>query len=224
MKRFTDYPVSDEYYQLYARFQNSPIDRLFEGVDLTGKTVLDLCAGNGRLSLWALKNGAIHCDLVDRSWEMLPDIKTIPNAIETFNMDVRQFAEQFNFKRQYDIMACQQAINYWLDHQTQRRPILGELVKNLNPTGGVFVFNTFDTDPGTVPVVRQYKIDDESFIEVTYRINDQIYHFQGKEGVKPHLTRFKWYPYDKIMKLVRPHFNWIRTNSYGKTRIWQMGL
>lgn len=190
------YPTQVNYEILYARFlSKSPECLLRHAGDLTGKFVLDLAGGSGRASLHALQNGATEAHLVDSSKGMIG--KFVRTDISVFNTTIEAFL--FSTPRKYDIVICQQAINYWLTTATARH-----VAEALKP-GGIFLFNTFKS-PIKRPVHREYVYQDRSYIETTWQHGKTIHHHQICKGHEPHYTEFMSISPEEFKNLLSPHF------------------
>jgi hypothetical protein len=88
---------------------------------------------------------------------------------------------------QYDIIVCRQAINYWFNAMSIA------LMAGLVRSGGVFVFNTFNTRPSETPKIKQYHHKGVSFTEISYvDPTNFVHHVQIREGMAPHVARFQW--------------------------------
>ena len=59
-------------------------------------------------------------------------------------------------------------------------------------SGGIFVFNTFNTKPAPLPRIKQYVLNGLAYTELSYCISDKVMHVQCVEGMAPHITQFNW--------------------------------
>jgi len=188
-----EYPNYNDYRAMYAKYINR--ENLLGMLDLvedyTGKNFMDLCAGDAAATREAFKRGAKSCMAVDQEPSMLAkDLKQGRDAIRIFagSIETLLYRKEPDFiHTSFDIVFCRQGINYWYEprHMTQ-------LAKWMNEDG-VFIFNTFNTKPSTRGTVKEYKIDSDYYIEISYLVADCIvHHVQIREGYPPHLTQFKW--------------------------------
>jgi len=216
------YPIHEVYEQLYQRFFKRTPAELLEGVVLEGKHVLDLCGGGGRLSLHAINAGAARVSYVDDEPDMLTaEART---ALWACNRANRIFHDQVEHVLRrwwvhdvpYDVVACQQGINYWLTPETAR-----DVYAVLAP-GGVFAFNTFNVAPPRAPKVREYTLDGHNFVEVSYLVGDTVYHVQARDGLPPHVTHFKWIsPENLYALLLEAGFKTALCGGSVGTGLWQ---
>lgn len=225
-----DYTMSGaQYDKLYARYLKRSPKELFDYAceDLKGKSVLDLCAGsNARASLIAAAAGASPVIAVDRN----PSIQHIEDErIEGLSADVGEFCRMlknqnvrvankttiFTEERYFDVVICQQGINYWIE----TIGVLENLAAIMNDDG-VFVFNTFSKKHQEDPLVRGYEIDGVKYVEVSSIKDDWIEHAQFVTGMKPHFTKFRWVSHEKIMALLNPYFDNVMVDFLGKTDIY----
>lgn len=202
------YPTGDEYRILYARyFKRSPAD-LLKGVQVKGKRVLDLCGGNGRLSQWVIEQGCASCTMVEESPDMISAMR-LHEKISVVQKSVSEFLRSNS--NQYDLIVCQQAVNYWISDS-----LIKLLIARL-AVGGQFVFNTFNTQPTTKPYVKQYEYEGHQFVEISWLVPDMIYkptksigihnfstvhHVQIRDGLLPHATEFAWISPEQFMELL----------------------
>jgi SAM-dependent methyltransferase len=226
MNRFDLYPHHDTYAALYARYFKRGPEALLGTDRLDGMTVLDLCGGGGRLSVYAARLGArVH--YVDLERAMIPTkllsenriswtCHSAQDALTCYKRDKTHFGQHVETQFGFDIIACQQGINYWLCDDERWN---GDLVAACLKPGGLFIFNTFNTDPGTTPKVKDYEYGGHHFVEVSYRIDDMIYHTQARDGIAPHMTRFRWLSPDSIKEHLEPWFATIEQQD-GPTSIW----
>ena len=171
--------------------------------------VIDLCGGNARLTKELIK----ICDDVsylDQEIDMIPsELKDL--GVTVYNQSVQDFIE--TNKQTFDKVFCEQAVNYWLLHID-----IKVFSKRINK-GGLFIFNTFSNRPSTKPMIKQYKIDDVDFLEISYLIDNIVQHIQIRENYEPHLTSFDWISKDKYLSLLSPYFN-IEIVENGKSAIY----
>jgi len=214
------YPAQELYETLYARYlTGGRTEQLLElAGDLSGKQVVDLCGGSGRLSLAALAQGA-EVTLVDESAPMLNGLN-VP-ALRVVHRPVESWLDSFMANKAYDAMFCQQAVNYWLTPET------ADLVAQGLRSGGRFIFNTFNRRPGTTPVPKAYALGGVNFVELSWFVpdgsreafpgtpatpwstdvlNGSIEHVQIREGFAPHTTRFRWISPLQFQKWLSPWF------------------
>ncbi len=212
-----NYPDFATYQQLYQRFYDGrPSTELLELLGpIAGKHLVDLCGGDGRLTRAALQMGVQHVTLVDAAAAMV-----VPALWQEPRVDIRimQVADWLTAchvnNDRVDVIACQQAVNYWLDAET------APLIAAVLAPGGAFVFNTFHQQPPTTPVVKQYQLEGHAFAEVSWLVGDILHHLQVREGLAPHYTSFRWLPAELLQHLLAPHFN-IRILRKGSTALYQ---
>ena len=204
-----DYELMDyrTYKILYARYlqtenKNGWDDRTVELVkmagSLKGKSVIDLCAGGGRLSREALKQKPILVLACDKSSFMLRSMKDT-STLRRIPVDVYSLLKMCG-PNSYDTIFCQQAVNYWLSTNTA-----DELYRVLKPRG-VFIFNTFNKKPSEDFAVKTYTIKDRKYCEVSwlYRkgYEEKVKHIQIVDGYEPHMTEFNWISPEKFDMLL----------------------
>jgi len=204
-----DYATMDAktYNRLYARYLRSdPRLLLLEAKLKKGEKVMDLCGGNGRASLAALKMGAREVIYVDTSLHLF---KTKGRTrINPHFLDVKS-ALSFSWPWVVDVMICQQAANYWLDQHT-----VSLIPRNLK-NGGRFVFNTFRKKPNPIPRTKEYSIGNHHYVETSWRIGKVVHHLQVCSGLEPHYTTFKWISPTEFKRFLRPHFSKVDVLAYG---------
>jgi SAM-dependent methyltransferase len=205
------YPDYNTYTKLYGRYLKKGPERFFSKANPEGKSVLDLCAGGGQLSKYALEHGATNVLMVDLARQMLdPDFKGLgrTNRIET---EVEGFLACN--KIQYDIVVCRQAVNYWFKN------VEGEDIARMVKKGGMFVFNTFGNKPSETPTVREYYHEGVAYKELSYLIDGKIYHTQAATGIPPHFTVFDWISWEEYSNKLAPYFN-IEEMVEGPSSMW----
>lgn len=222
------YPSGKTYQKLYARFQRrSPKDFINFAGAVKNHRVLDICAGSGRLSLEAVRQGAREVVLMDREKKMIDkrilrrvrmkifigDVEWCETSIPTKEYALRfrkikavigdaepQLKKLLKDGYYFDTVFCQQGVNYWLNPKTTK------LVRDLLAPGGLFVFNTFNRQPAKKPLVKEYKLDGSNFTEVSWLIGKVVHHVQVREGMPCHTTYFNWLPPEEIEKILKPYF------------------
>lgn len=204
------YPKYSVYEEIYKRFFKRSVNELIEMADVkVGDSVLDICGGNGRLAK-KLLDYTNKVSYVDQEKDMIPE-ELEQLGIEVYNMSIQDFIEHLSV--QYDKVFCQQAINYWLLH------IDIEKFSRLIKKDGVFVFNTFSNMPIAKPMVKEYEIENESYIEISYLLDNKVYHIQIREGYEPHFTAFDWVSEETYYKLLTPYFE-VQNINDSKTSIY----
>ncbi len=192
--------------------------------DLTGKVFLDICCGGGRLTDIALdrktrKNIMIDSEakmisksLKDNAWTQII-IMTVEDAL----MEMR------NTNNMIDVAICQQGINYWLTQAKARSLSL------IMPTGGIFIFNTFNKRPSKIPKVREYallnplELEEKHYVEISWWNNQKwldINHVQICQGLPPHFTQFKWMD-EEYIRYCLEHFFDVELITDNKTSIYR---
>jgi len=198
------YPDGETYQKLYQRFYNGRSSReLIEFAGpIEGRSVLDLCGGDGRLSLEAIKLGARAVWLVDQEEKMIsgdswrnPKVNIVVNKVE---LALKEFIRTRDL---FDHIFCQQAVNYWLNEKT------AELTAKVLRKDGVFAFNTFSRKPPAIPMIKKYEIDGKKFLEVSWLVGDLVHHVQEREGLPCHITSFRWLSPEYLSEILRPYFS-----------------
>lgn len=192
------YPSYLEYEKIYKRYLSKGVNYLIELTDIKkDDKVLDLCGGNGRLTKELLKYSN-DVSYLDKEEDMIP-IELMDLGINVYNEDIKEFIKHHNKK--YDKVFCMQAVNYYLND------IDIEKFSELFNKEGEFIFNTFKNKPSNKPLVKEYTIDDDNYLEVSYLVNDEVYHIQIKEGHLPHFTKFNYISKEKYVELLSPYFD-----------------
>ena len=189
------YPNYKTYEKLYARFLNKDnFNKLLDLVDdYNGKIVLDLCAGTCRAIEEALNRGA-KCGLaVEQESKMVPDKIRSKCNIDLMEYSLEEFFQSLNFERVFNVVICQQAINYWLCKSSALT------LSTIMAKDGVFIFNTFNTKPKAKPHINEYEFEGKNFVETTWAKGNKIHHVQIREGLDLHHTIFEWMS-DKYIK------------------------
>ena len=213
-----NYPDYNTYTKLYGRYLKKSVDLFFENSDPKDKVVLDLCAGGGQLSKYALEHGAARVIMVDTAPQMLnPDFKK-DDRVYQVRQDVSDYIR--NFRRgpykedpQFDIVVCRQAVNYWFKN------IKGEDIARIIKPGGRLVFNTFGKKPSDTPTVREYYHEGRAYKEISYLVGDMVHHVQTATGMTPHMTAFHWIPSDDYMHTLSPYFRLVE-HMDGPSSMW----
>lgn len=208
-----NYPDYETYEKLYARFLKRPSSELFEKIDLSNKTVLDLCCGNGRATMAALALGAKKVVAIDSEPHMVPEYIRKHPQIEYIYASAYNTLSRFGWEK-FDVIVCQQAINYWFKDVP-----LDYILHRLNENG-VFIFNTFNTCPPVFPKVKAYCLDDRNYCEISYRVKNKVYHIQAATDLPTHATEFDWIPPEEFLSKLSPFFS-CATIVKGSTSIWQ---
>lgn len=192
------YPVYTEYESVYKRYFLKGTDYIINKVDINkNDKVLDLCGGNGRLTRELIKYSD-DVSYLDKEQDMIPSWVS-DKGIRVYNEDIKEFIKHNDIK--FDKVFCMQGVNYYLDD------IDMELFVRIFNEGGVFVFNTFNNKPSITPYVKEYSLDNESYVEISYLVNDEVYHVQIKENHLPHFTRFKYISRDRYFTLLSKCFD-----------------
>lgn len=192
------YPKHTIYKELYKRYFKKGVLYLIEQASIKeNDKVLDLCGGNGRLSMKLIKltNDVTY---VDQEKEMIPD-NLEDFGIKVINKSIKDFLDT-NTKK-YDKVFCEQAINYWL------LDINPKMLSNIFNKDGLFIFNTFCQKPPIKPLVREYCIDDINYVEISYLVGKKVNHVQIRENYEPHFTVFDWISKEEYLKILSPYFD-----------------
>lgn len=205
------YPRFDVYEKIYKRYFSKGVDYLVNEGNISHEDkVLDLCGGNGRLTrkLTTLTDDVTY---VDQEKDMIPnDLKDL--GVNVINMSVQEFINNNN-KIKFNKVFCEQAVNYWLLH------IDVEKFSKIVTKNGLFIFNTFSSKPSEKPMVKEYLIDNISYLEISYLVDKQVYHVQIREGFEPHFTVFDWISEDEYKRLLSPYFD-IKVIDNGKSALY----
>jgi len=202
--------TGEEYELLYKRYLTRSPKELLEIAGMKqGMSVLDLCCGsNGRASKAALEMGASYVCAVDSNLFTRDLITDKSDKLDVFigtvycllnridDIDELKWLHGISDKFygvQFDVVICQQAINYWLGRDNSCE--LRQLKKNMK-TGAKFVFNTFNNCPSEEVNIKEYEIDGLKYVEVFnyYKEKSLICHLQSADGLRPHYTEFSWIP------------------------------
>lgn len=191
------YPKYEIYEQIYKRYFKRDVEEFIHLGEVTkNDQTLDICGGNGRLSK-ALLNYTKNVSYLDQEQDMIPQELT-SLGITVYHTPIEVFVNEN--QKQYDKVFCQQAINYWLLHIDMKK--FSELIKPY----GLFIFNTFKNKPSTVPMIKTYEIENKHYIEISYLVNNQVYHIQICEGYPPHFTVFDWISEETYQEVLSPYF------------------
>ena len=109
------YPDYNTYTKLYGRYLKKGPERFFSKAgDLTGKHILDLCAGGGQLTQYALAQGATYVEMVDESARMLNPEFDGKGKVGMLCQRVESYLDSVFHDIPFDLIVCRQAVNYWL--------------------------------------------------------------------------------------------------------------
>jgi len=216
-----DYPKSEAYDKLYARYLKRPVSEMLDFVrPIKGKVVWDLCAGAGRLSRECLRRGAKQVVAIDGAHDMLKPLWDWMHAGGKWTKRLTIVCDSMEtifplYEPEPDVVFCRQAVNYWFNRHT-----IGKLADFMSK-GSKFIFNTFNTRPPLQPLVKQYEYDGAKFTEVSWRVSKtkMVHHVQIREGMEPHVTEFRWIPESEYIRILSPHFA-IGKVTEGRTDIY----
>lgn len=208
------YPDYKTYRALYARYYDRGMSKLLQLLEpLNEMDVLDLCGGDGRLTLKALEQGAHSVVLVDAESAMVPTaLWQHPKVRVEINPVRPALATLMGRYDQFDRIVCQQAINYWLDDA------MVVAVRTLLKPGGIFAFNTFHQKPPEKPRVLEYEHRGHAFVEVSWLEDEIVHHVQVREGLPPHTTTFRWLSPERLREMLTPRFD-VNESVEGKTTL-----
>lgn len=204
------YPKYNVYENLYKRYFLKGVKYLIKEANIkSDDEVLDICGGNGRLSKELIKLSN-RVSYIDKEKDMIPnELKDL--GIKVYNDSIENFVEYVDKK--YNKVFCEQAINYWLLN------IDIEKFSNIFFKDGLFIFNTFSNKPSIKPMIKEYEIDGLSYIEISYLVDNKVYHTQICEGYEPHFTVFDWISKEKYIEILSPYFD-IDIKDNGKSSLY----
>lgn len=210
------YPDYETYQALYARYYDRGVAELLKLLEpLDGMRVLDLCGGDGRMTLKALESGVESVLLVDRESNMVPSAVRQHKQVRVVIQEVYvALSVLLQHNDQFDRVVCQQAVTYWLNEATAK------LVSQVLKPGGVFAFNTFNQRPSEIPRVLEYEFGGHSFAEVSWLIDNLVHHLQVRDGLPYHFTKFLWLSPERIWEILKPYFV-VREEMHGKTSLYR---
>ena len=219
--------TGEDYEHLYKRYLKRDPKELLEMAGMQeGYRVLDLCAGsNGRASKAAVEMGASYVAAVDLNpfVKQLHSKRWSQRKVEPFCEDVFGYVQYNHIPKEerFDIVICQQGINYWLnsDNSHKRRDRLHKIA-GVSKRNFKLVFNTFNKMPPEKPLIKEYELDGNNYVEVVWTHNDHVNHIQIVNDLEPHFTTFKWLPREVIEKICdEAHLN-IEVKTEGSTDIY----
>jgi SAM-dependent methyltransferase len=190
------------------------------GVDPAGKKALDIGAGDCRLSIELIRQGALQVFAIEPDPAMV-DYAAIfyrqqmdPNymRLQIVSQTIQETILPWDT---FDLVFAQQSVNYWFNATTD---VVPTICKSMTP-GGIFVFNTFHNKP-VPPVVKQYKIDGHDFVEVSWMVDDKVNHIQIRDDMLPHQTCFDWISPGELWDTLTPLFA-VELRSDGKTDLYR---
>ena len=204
------YPKYHIYEKLYRRYFLKGVDYFIKEANLTSHDkVLDICGGNGRLTKELIKFSD-NVSYLDKEKDMIPlDLEQL--GIKVYNDSVENFIDTTNEK--YTKVFCEQAINYWLLNIDIKK------FSSLFEKGGLFIFNTFSNKPSNKPMIKEYTLDDKSYLEISYLMDNKVQHIQVCEGYEPHFTIFDCISKAQYEKLLSPYFD-IEIKDDGKSSLY----
>lgn len=204
------YPRYDIYEELYKRYFKKGVNYLIEQGNLNEKDkVLDLCGGNGRLTR-ELKRKCFDVTYLDQEKDMIPEDLEL-SGIKVINKSVQEFLKSNHEK--YDKVFCEQAVNYWLLH------IDIDMFSKIINKDGLLIFNTFSKQPESIPMIKEYIIDEIHYLEISYLVGNSINHVQIREGYEPHFTTFDWISEEEYKEILSPYFD-IKIIDDGKSALY----
>ena len=204
------YPKYYIYEKLYKRYFLKGVDYLIKEADLIcNDKVLDICGGNGRLTKELVKFSN-DVSYLDKEEDMIP-LELEKLGVKVYNDSVENFID--NEKQKYTKVFCEQAINYWLLKIDVKK------FSDLFEKDGLFIFNTFSNKPSNKPMIKEYTLDEKSYLEVSYLTNNKVQHIQICEEYQPHFTVFDWISEEQYKKLLSPYFD-IKIKNDGKSSLY----
>lgn len=204
------YPKYYIYENLYKRYFLKGVDYFIKEANLNSNDkILDICGGNGRLTKELIKYSN-NVSYLDKEKDMIPmDLENL--GITIYNDSIENFINNINEK--YTKVFCEQAINYWLLNIDIKK--FSDLFKK----DGLFIFNTFSNKPSNKPMVKEYLLDDINYLEISYLIDNKVYHIQVCEGYEPHFTTFDWISKEQYLELLSPYFD-VKIKDDGKSSLY----
>ena len=204
------YPKYEVYEEIYKRYFEKGVNYLIEQANLDEKDkVLDVCGGNGRLTK-ELKKRVNDVSYLDQEKDMIPEaLKEL--GVTVYNQSIQDFVGETNNK--YNKVFCEQAINYWL------LKIDINKFSNIIEKDGLFIFNTFSKKPTEKPMIKEYEIDEKSYIEISYLVGKKVEHIQIREGYEPHFTVFDWISKEEYKEILSPYFD-LKVIDDGKSALY----
>lgn len=210
------YPDGETYSKLYARYYGRDVGELLNLLEpMRDCRFLDLCGGQGLMSIGAINAGCKNATLVDAAFKMvLPELFDHP-LIKVLCGEVKEaFKLMLMQNYRYERVSCRQAINYWLNQDTAKS------VADILTPGGIFVFNTFNQKPPEKPRVMEYELGGCNFVEVSWLVGNMVHHVQIRDGLEPHQTSFKWLPPGVIHGWLEPYFE-VTEERKGRSSIYR---
>lgn len=209
------FPPYDVYRELYHRnYHGRCIDEHLElGGPLTGLSVLDLCGGDGCLSLAALAQKPSRVVLVDEQEAMIP-----PEVESNPKIDVHISSAEVYLcgtkAATFDRIFCRQAMNYWCNERSAAQ------LAHVLTFDGLLVFNTFNEQPPVVPYANSYQIDGKQYHELSWLVGNDVHHVQTREGLPAHYSWCKWIPPEQFAAWLSPYF-YIDVQVRGKASLYR---
>lgn len=195
-----NYPDHATYQKLYGRYLKKGPERFFAKMDPKGKRILDLCAGGGQLTQYAIFHDAKFVQMVDLAMQMLNPNFNGKDRVGFMTYPVEAFLADARLEP-FDMIVCRQGVNYWFKN-VGGQDIARNLIK-----GGMFVFNTFGNKPSETPTVREYYHEGVAYKELSYLIDGKIHHVQACTGIPPHFTVFDWIERDDYIAKLHSYFH-----------------
>ena len=205
------YPKYYVYENLYKRYFLKGIDYFIQSAELSSKDkILDICGGNGRLTKELIKYSS-DVSYLDKEKDMIPeDLEEF--GIKVYNESIENFVN--NIDQKYDKVFCEQAINYWLLNVDIKK------FSNIFNKDALFIFNTFSNKPTNKPMIKEYVIGNLNYLEISYLLDNKVYHVQVCEGYEPHFTVFDWISKEQYIELLSPYFD-IEVKDDGKSALYK---
>lgn len=192
------YPKYNIYEKIYKRYFLKGVNYLIKEANITSNDkILDICGGNGRLTKELIKISN-NVSYLDKEKDMIPK-ELQKQGIKVYNDSIENFVNKKTEK--YTKVFCEQAINYWLLNIDINK------FSNLFEKDGLFIFNTFTNKPSDKPMIKEYILDDVSYLEISYLIGNKVNHIQVCEGYEPHFTIFDWVSKEQYLNLLSPYFD-----------------
>ena len=69
-------------------------------------------------------------------------------------------------------------------------------------------------------MIKEYVLDNISYLEISYLVDNKVCHIQIREGYEPHFTVFDWISKEQYIELLSPYFD-IEIKDDGKSSLYK---